>query len=224
MNTGTSYHVWFQTDVNNFFQSLLKRQNISRHRTTLTTDLSLRVYFLMIYLPSSRVLILKSIPIVEMKDGLNVFSAKRNIMHVFPTPLSPMRRSLKNKSKFGFAISRDCFQFALRYVTVRVAYGSGEWLLIANRNRKLRIAHARPNKVKNKMKHEEQEPHTFFKADYMNIFAYIRCCARRVRKLGNMHCVLTRPVLTYSCTAVVDFILNFGHVILGDCIRPARPK
>lgn len=56
-------------------------------------------------LPISKVFILKSIPMVDINDGLKVLSAKRNIIHVFPTPLSPISRSLKNKSNF-FAITR----------------------------------------------------------------------------------------------------------------------
>ena len=42
---------------------------------------------------------------VEIKVGLNVLSANRNIIQVLPTPLSPMSRSLKNKSKFFAAMS-----------------------------------------------------------------------------------------------------------------------
>lgn len=61
---------------------------------------------------------MKSIPIVEIKVGLNVLSANRNIIQVFPTPLSPIRRSLKNKSKF-FAITVEMFvSLSLRYIAV----------------------------------------------------------------------------------------------------------
>ena len=66
---------------------------------------------ILLYLPISKVLILKSIPMVEIKVGLKVLSANRNIMQVLPTPLSPMRRSLKNKSKF-FAILRSLFRWS----------------------------------------------------------------------------------------------------------------
>jgi hypothetical protein len=46
-------------------------------------------------LPSSSiVLILKSMPIVVMKDGVKESSLNRNRQHDLPTPESPMRRSL----------------------------------------------------------------------------------------------------------------------------------
>lgn len=48
-----------------------------------------------LYSPTSRVLILKSIPMVEINDELKVLSANRKIIHVFPTPLSPIRSNLK---------------------------------------------------------------------------------------------------------------------------------
>ena len=47
------------------------------------------------HIPMSNVLILKSIPMVEINEELNVLSANRKIMHVFPTPLSPIRSNLK---------------------------------------------------------------------------------------------------------------------------------
>lgn len=46
-------------------------------------------------LPSSSiVLILKSMPMVVMKDGVKESSLKRRRQHDFPTPESPMRSSL----------------------------------------------------------------------------------------------------------------------------------
>lgn len=61
---------------------------------------------------SSMVLILKSMPIVVMKDGVKESSLKRSRQHDLPTPESPMRSSLicgqENKvvsgqGSFGFA-------------------------------------------------------------------------------------------------------------------------
>ena len=49
--------------------------------------------------PSSIVLILKSIPIVVIKVGLNESFAYRSNKHVFPTPLSPIISSLICMSK-----------------------------------------------------------------------------------------------------------------------------
>lgn len=43
---------------------------------------------------SSMVRILKSMPIVVMKDGVKESSLKRRRQQDFPTPESPMRRSL----------------------------------------------------------------------------------------------------------------------------------
>jgi hypothetical protein len=43
---------------------------------------------------SSMVLILKSMPMVVMKDGVKESSLKRRRQHDFPTPESPMRSSL----------------------------------------------------------------------------------------------------------------------------------
>jgi hypothetical protein len=43
---------------------------------------------------SSMVRILKSMPMVVMNDGVNESSLKRSRQHDFPTPESPMRRSL----------------------------------------------------------------------------------------------------------------------------------
>ena len=84
-------------------------------------------------LPSSNVLILKSIPIVEMNDELNVLSANLKIMHVFPTPLSPISSNLKNKSKF-FAIA-ECISSLVSleadYLYCIISPGSREeWLPI----------------------------------------------------------------------------------------------
>lgn len=46
-------------------------------------------------LPSSSIVrILKSMPMVVMKDGVNESSLKRSRQHDLPTPESPMRRSL----------------------------------------------------------------------------------------------------------------------------------
>ena len=50
-------------------------------------------------LPSSSiVLILKSIPMVVMKDVVKASSQKRSKRHDLPTPVSPIRRSLKTTS------------------------------------------------------------------------------------------------------------------------------
>lgn len=43
---------------------------------------------------SSMVLILKSMPMVVMKEGVKESSLKRSRQHDLPTPESPMRRSL----------------------------------------------------------------------------------------------------------------------------------
>lgn len=79
------------------------------------------------YSPSSKVRILKSIPMVEINVGLNALSANRNIIQVLPTPLSPIRSSLKNKSKFFCAAilynQEVCFPVALCYNSV---YGRGK--------------------------------------------------------------------------------------------------
>ena len=46
-------------------------------------------------------------PMVVMKDGLNLFSTNRNIIHVLPTPLSPIRSNLNKKSNcFSMWLSR----------------------------------------------------------------------------------------------------------------------
>ncbi len=50
------------------------------------------------FMTSNSILTKTSIPIVEMKELLKESSANRNNRHVFPTPLSPIRRSLKRQS------------------------------------------------------------------------------------------------------------------------------
>lgn len=53
----------------------------------------------LIFLPrNSTVLILKSIPIVEMNVDVNASSENRKRMQVFPTPESPINSNLNNKS------------------------------------------------------------------------------------------------------------------------------
>lgn len=60
----------------------------------------------LIFFPlNSTVLILKSIPIVEMNVVEKASSEKRNSMHVLPTPESPMSSSLNSRSYVFFAIS-----------------------------------------------------------------------------------------------------------------------
>ena len=118
--TGTDKHVWRQTDRNNFYIKFVKRLLVNCWFKLRTP------YYAEQYLPSSKVLILKSIPIVEINVGLNVLSANRNIMQVLPTPLSPIRRSLKKWSKF-FAMSRTLFSF-LCCVTVSNVMHSEERL------------------------------------------------------------------------------------------------
>lgn len=39
-------------------------------------------------------------PMVVINAGLNEFSTNRNIIHVLPTPLSPIRSNLNKKSNF----------------------------------------------------------------------------------------------------------------------------
>ena len=83
--------------------------------------------------PSSIVLILKSIPMVEINVGLNALSANRNIMQVLPTPLSPMRRSLKNKSKFFAIFTAHCVTLLLQIslkgavTSHETSTGTGKW-------------------------------------------------------------------------------------------------
>lgn len=50
-----------------------------------------------------------NIPIVEINVVLKASSENRNRMHVFPTPESPMSRSLNSKSYDFFAIWNDIF-------------------------------------------------------------------------------------------------------------------
>lgn len=46
------------------------------------------------------------LPMVDINVDVNASSEKRNSMQVFPTPESPISRSLKSKSYVFFAISR----------------------------------------------------------------------------------------------------------------------
>ena len=63
-----------------------------------------------LYLPISTVRILKSMPMVVINAGLNEFSTNRNIIHVLPTPLSPIRSNLNKKSNFFSILNRGKLQ------------------------------------------------------------------------------------------------------------------
>lgn len=49
----------------------------------------------------------QNLPIVEIKVDVKASSENRNRMHVFPTPESPISRSLNNRSYVFLAISQD---------------------------------------------------------------------------------------------------------------------
>jgi len=82
-----------------FLKQILLKSSFASQTDSITTTVFCAILHVA-YSPSSKVRILKSIPMVEINVGLNVLSANRNIIQVLPTPLSPIRSSLKNKSKF----------------------------------------------------------------------------------------------------------------------------